>query len=167
MASVLISWVKGHLNGEKTIQHKLNDEAHSLACEFLTRDQGYYNPSTSVLDPPYSGISILFDNSTLTSKMSTFSREQLTAVKIQATICKSEKWEEITFNRVDWDSYGRALSHASRCDRISLIKLSHKLCNTNYQNKEYYGNLIRAPAAYQKVRPSVFLVLRGYHRIQK
>lgn len=145
MASVLVSWVKGHLNGEKTIQHKLNDEAHSLACEFFTRDQGYYNPSTSVLDPPSSEILILLDNSTLTSKMSTFLREQLTTAQIQATICKSENWEEITFNKVDWDSYGRALNHASQCYRISLIKLSHKLCNTNYQNKEYYGKSDTCP----------------------
>ncbi len=94
MVSVLVSWVKGHLNGEKTIQHNLNDEAHSLACEFFTRDQGYYNPSISVLDPPSSEISILLDNSTLTSKMSTFLREQLTTAQIQATICKSENWED-------------------------------------------------------------------------
>lgn len=94
-------------NGEKTVQHRLNDEAHSLAYDILVKDQGYYNPSTRVIDPLSSGISILFDNSTLTSKMSTFLREQLTTAPLQATICKS------------------------------LIKLLHKLCNTNHQNKKY------------------------------
>ncbi len=88
---VQISWVKGHFNGEKAVQHELNDEAHSLAYDFLANDQGYYNPSTRVIDPTSSEISILFDNSTLTSKLSTFLREQLMTTQLQATICKSEE----------------------------------------------------------------------------
>ncbi len=122
------------------MQHRLNDEAHFLAQDFLANDQGYYNLRTRVIDPPSSEIFILFDNSTLTSKLSTFLREQLTTTQLQATICTSEEWKESTFNKVDWESYGKALKQASRCHRISLIILSHKLCNTNHQNKKYYGN---------------------------
>lgn len=55
--------------GRKNIPHKLNDEAYSLAYNFLARDQGCYNPSTTVINPPSSEILILFDNSTLTSKI--------------------------------------------------------------------------------------------------
>ncbi len=40
-----LSWVKGHHNGGKLVQHPFNDRAHSLAYNFITQDQGYYNPS--------------------------------------------------------------------------------------------------------------------------
>jgi hypothetical protein len=99
---VTLSWVKGHHNGEKLIQHSLNDEAHSVAYNFITQDQGNYNPSSTVIDPPTAEISILFDHSTLISKVSSFLREQLTATPLQATkatICKAENWTSEVFSK--------------------------------------------------------------------
>jgi len=54
-------------------------------------------------------------------------------------ICQDNRWTKETFNRVDWETYKRALQEFPRSHRISLIKLTHKLWNTNLQDMWYYG----------------------------
>ncbi len=136
---ISLTWVKGHHSGKKMIQHKLNEDAHHLAYNFIAKDQGYYNPSTTSIDPPSAEISILFNGSTLTSKISSFLRDQLTSGPLQSMICKAENWTSNEFLKVDWESYKKALQQSSRSHRMNLVKLSHNLGNTNSQNKKYYG----------------------------
>lgn len=57
--SVTSSWVP----------HILNDAAHNLANDFLHKDQGYYNPGRVVIDPLSLEVSILHDQSTITSNL--------------------------------------------------------------------------------------------------
>ncbi len=66
-----ITWIKGHYRGEKkSTPHILNETAHILANDFLHKDQGYFNPSKVVIDPPSWEVSILYDQSTITSNLS-------------------------------------------------------------------------------------------------
>lgn len=52
VTSVSLSRVKGHYNREKSINHKLNEESHSLMYNYLTRGQGYFNLRPVAVDPP-------------------------------------------------------------------------------------------------------------------
>jgi hypothetical protein len=58
---------------------------------------------------------------------------------IQATICKQEDWSEEAFLSVDWAAHEYAFSRTWSCKRISYTKLTHKLLNTNVQNRKRYG----------------------------
>jgi len=87
--NITVSWVKGHFTGaKKSTEHKLNDMVHDLAKDFLRKDQGYYNPRRQVIGPPSLEVSILFDNSTLTSNISKYVKFQLSSKKLCSTICK-------------------------------------------------------------------------------
>lgn len=109
VSSVSLSWVKGHYTGnKKSVPHILNKMAHNLANDYLHQDMDYYNPSSIVLESPSSEISILYDNSTITSKMNTILKQELYKKSLQDTICKTENWNVQTFHKVDWISYGRA-----------------------------------------------------------
>lgn len=81
----------------------------------------------------------------LTSNPSTYVKFHHYADKLQETICKSENWTQETFHRIDWEAYKKAFSTFSRCQRISISKLSHKLLNTNSQNNKYYGTSALCP----------------------
>jgi hypothetical protein len=152
MTSVTLSWVKGHYSGtEKSKPHILNDMVHDLANEFLKQDNSDYNPSQTVLEPPSSEISILYDNSTITSNLNNTLRNELYKKRLQETICKAEKWSVQTFERVNWPSYGRAFKNISRCRQNSISKLSHKLFNTNYQNNQYYGHEGKCPCCDEQI----------------
>jgi hypothetical protein len=62
-------------------------------------------------------------------------REQL-----QAKLKKDNNWTATTFQMVDWDAYHKAIQRVPRSHRISIMKLSHQLWNTNHQNRKYYGH---------------------------
>lgn len=76
--NISLLWIKGHYEGtEKSPLHSLNEVAHNLVHDFLQCDQGAYNPRSKVLEPPSAEVSILFDNSTLTSNLPSILRESL------------------------------------------------------------------------------------------
>jgi hypothetical protein len=86
-----------------------------------------------------------YDGTALTSNIVAYFKFHYHAEMLQQTICKSEKWKLKTFNRIDWDAYKKAFSTFSRCQCISICKLSHKLLNTNTQNYKYYGTSALCP----------------------
>ncbi len=76
---VTVTWVKGHYNGkEKSTPRVRNDIAHNLANDYLHQVMGYFNPSSTVLEPPSSLVSILFDKSSITSNMERIIRKEYT-----------------------------------------------------------------------------------------
>jgi hypothetical protein len=138
--NIKLTWVKGHYQeNKKTIEHKLNDTVHDLAYQYLKNTPGLNSSRKQVIDPPSYEISVLFDGSTLTSKLQQFISSQLYSKSLQDTICKNENWTCETFQLVDWNAYQKAFTSASRSHRISLCKISHRLVNTNSQNKKYYN----------------------------
>jgi hypothetical protein len=110
------------------------------AYDYLQKDMGSFNPSTDMIEPPSSIISIAYENSTVTSNLPKILNHNLYSTPLLQTICKAEKWSHDTFHKVDWKAYDKAFTSVSRCKQISLSKLSHNLLNTNYQNQKYYGH---------------------------
>jgi hypothetical protein len=81
--------------------------------------------------------------------MSTIMRKAIDGPSLKDTICKTEKWNKDLLNKVDWKAYGKVFQSISNCRRISMTKISHKLLNTNYQNKKFYGQPDTCPCCNQ------------------
>ncbi len=63
---------------------------------------------------------------------------------------------------VAWPSFYQALCRIPRSHRISIMKLSHRLWNTNYQNSKYYGETDNCPIC-QASKETVEHVYRCQH----
>jgi hypothetical protein len=60
---------------------------------------------------------------------------------LKSKLQKDNDWMEDTLDTVAWDEYYSALRQLPRSHRISIMKLSHQLWNTNVQNNKFYGLL--------------------------
>jgi hypothetical protein len=139
--NVSLQWVEGHYSGDSpTLAQRLNQRAHKLAKSYLKHPDPLFIPSTKVLPPPSETVYISFENSNITSKLSTLTRQQLHTEPLIKTICKNTKWSKETFNSVDWEAYGEVFSNLPRTKQISLSKITHGLINTNAQNHKFYGS---------------------------
>jgi hypothetical protein len=69
----------------------------------------------------------------------------LTYDTLKKKLIKDNKWDDTTFNNVDWDSHHQALLSYPRQFRMSLSKLCHKFWNRNMQNKKFYGETSLCP----------------------
>lgn len=78
-------------------------------------------------------------------------RKAIYCKSLKDAICKTEKWTEDLLDKVDWMAYGKAFQSISKCRNISLAKISHKLLNTNYQNKKFYGQPDICPCCNEEV----------------
>jgi hypothetical protein len=58
---------------------------------------------------------------------------------LKSKLQKDNDWTEETLDTVTWDEYYAALQQLLRSCRISIMKLSHQLWNTNVQNNKFYG----------------------------
>jgi len=59
---------------------------------------------------------------------------------LKSKLQKDNDWMEATLDTVTWDEYYSALRQLPRSHRISIMKLSHQLWNTNVQNNKFYGS---------------------------
>jgi hypothetical protein len=75
----------------------------------------------------------------LVTKIKETLRRDMYSAAIQATICKQENWTETEFLSIDWAAHEYAFLRAWSCKCITYSKLTHKLLNTNVQNRKYYG----------------------------
>jgi hypothetical protein len=64
---------------------------------------------------------------------------------LQRKVMKDTGWSEVQFHAVDWPAYYRAFRRVPRTHRISIMKLTHCLWNTNTQNKRFYGQTDQCP----------------------
>jgi hypothetical protein len=76
---ISLQWVDGHSSGNYlTIAQQLNHQAHNLTYSYLKNPDPSFSPSPKVLAPsPLERVSILYNNSTLTSKPSKAVHHQL------------------------------------------------------------------------------------------
>jgi hypothetical protein len=147
---VTVAWVKGHFKGNnKSIGHRLNDIAHELASSYSQQNQRACIPQKLVLNPPSYEVSIIYNGASITSRLAYYISHALYSKALQDNICKNEGWHLQTFNKVDWKAYQKALQATTRSHKISLIKISHKLLNTNHQNKKYYDTPDTCPCCNQ------------------
>jgi hypothetical protein len=141
------TWVKGHYEGDDDdqIEYTMNRLSHSDAVHHrkhppnsLQSTAPFYLPSSHIITVYNSGDMV-------TSKLPHSIRETIHYQPLKEKILKDTKWTEGTFQRVDWDAFGRALHQLPRCNRISVVKLSNSLWNTNHQNNKYYNTSATCP----------------------
>jgi len=95
--------------------------------------------SREYLPPPHSEVTFQFNGLPLTARIRSTLHRALYENQILATICKQEGWMELLFHQVDWGACKYAMQQTWSCKWIAYTKLSHKLLNTNVQNKKFYG----------------------------
>jgi hypothetical protein len=155
---VTLKWIKGHFKGKKSIAHKLNEIAHNLAYSYLKEGHVTHNPQKLVYDPPSYEVSFQYNGSTITFKLPSYISQALYSKSLRDTICKNENWTVSTFNKVDWQAYYKNMQTTTRSHRISLIKISHNLLNTNHQNKKYYNTSDICPCCQQQTETFVHML---------
>lgn len=62
---------------------------------------------------------------------------------------KDNCWTDNQFHAVNWAAYYQAYRRVPRSHRISLMKLSHKLWNTNSRNERFNGQPSTCPTCSQ------------------
>jgi hypothetical protein len=99
-----------------------------------------YSPrSVPYINPPHNAVWISYGGHPLLTKIQSTICHDLYSSSIQATICKQEGWTLTQFNQIDWPAHEFAFLRTWSTKRIAYTKLSHKLLNTNVQNKKFYG----------------------------
>jgi hypothetical protein len=90
--SLNLQWVEGHSSGNNlTIAQTLNQQAHTLAYNYLKNPDPAFSPSCKVINPPSQIVSISFTDSNLTSKVARTIHNQLHNKPIIDTICKNSQ----------------------------------------------------------------------------
>lgn len=139
-------WVKGHSTARtKTLQEELNILADMLAGQFVWNPHPRHIPAKKLLPPPNYKVRLLFQGSTIASKLHSILASQLHCSVICNHIMKKTKWPQGTFE-VDWDAHVLAFRQLTCKSKISTAKLIHHLVNTNWQNNLYYGTSLYVPA---------------------
>jgi len=138
-------WVKGHYKGEKQLKHQLNDMADELAVAFNSRRR---SPATCNVYSPLSEAELLLDSKPITSQLRKIILAVSHAPDLKQHIIKSSKWEESTFQLVDWGAHKRAYNKYSRVQRIKISKLAHGLYQTKARDNKYYGTAATCPCCH-------------------
>jgi len=132
-------WVARHPKPADTRGEQAhNADAHKLAVERL-RNGGTDNVFID-LDTSNSTVSILHKNKVTKSGLPQQILANLRYHRLKEKIQRDHNWSDHQFHLIDWESYHAAIITIPRTHRLSILKLSHKLWNTNVQNAKFYGH---------------------------
>ena len=135
---VLGRWVKGHFTGdERRVEHDLNDLVNDIANQFREDPPRGCEPSSCPMFHRSLVAAAYMEGSMITSKLARTIYERFFLEGLTMTIRKYNKWSEDTFNKVDWDIFGKVFHSYSRFHQISVAKFIHGLWNTGYQKVKY------------------------------
>lgn len=138
---VLTQWVKGHSTAkQKNLPETLNTIADNLAGAYAKSPDKNFSPKALPLAPPNYRICLVYNNSTITSKLYKILHAAHHSKVITNHILKKTTWTPQVFDLVDWDAHERSFKHLTRNQQITTIKIIHQLMNKNWQNKLYYGS---------------------------
>jgi hypothetical protein len=127
---VTTAWVKGHYKGkDKEFKHVLNDTADRLAGSFQAK-QTPHHTIRKPLPPPGYRVRLLYDSSTITTKIKSVLVTSMHEDNIVAHILKKSRWTRRVFDKVHWDAHERAFSRLPRPSK---------------QNHLYYGQSSMCP----------------------
>jgi len=137
------------------LEHKGSPPAAVYHIDQLGRDISDYKdnkqsfpPQIEYLSSPNNTVSVYYKGKPLVGKIKETIRCNIYLPAIQTTICKQENWSEEAFLSIDWSAHEYAFSRTWSCKRISYTKLTHKLLNTNVQNRKYYGKSDMCPCCF-------------------
>jgi len=85
-------------------------------------------------------VTLVHDNTTFTGDIRTKIHELEYQEQLKAKLQKDNDWTSQQFQMVDWPAYFKALRRIPWSHRVSIMKLSHQLWNTNTQNEKFYGH---------------------------
>jgi hypothetical protein len=135
-----MEWVKGHYKGpENHIKYRLNKIAHRLAVDFLKRPHPILSSASSLEPPPSHRVSVFHNKVKVTSGLKGIINHAYYFPPLHEKLLKDNGWTSSTFDKVDWDIFGLAMSSIPRSQKVSICKLVNGLWNTNVQNNKYYG----------------------------
>jgi len=114
------------------------------------QDPSIQNHSKAVDTSPLSHVITLLHNSAayngdIKTKIHELENQQNLQLKVQ----KDNQWSDAQFHAVNWAAYYQAYRRVTRSHRISIMKLSHQLWNTNSQNEKFYGQPNTCPICSQ------------------
>lgn len=96
-------------------------------------------PHQDYVSPSNNAVTLYYKGQPLLTHIKRTITHDLHFDAIRSTICKQENWTLENFSAIDWDAHEFAFSRTWSCRRITYSKLTHKLLNTNDQNKRFYG----------------------------
>jgi hypothetical protein len=114
-----------------------------LSAAFIT-DPTFNNYISAVDSTPMSHV-ITVLHTVLTGDIRTTIQDFEYSQPIREKLRKDNSWTDGQKNMVDWVSFYNAMRKIPRSHRISIMKLSHQLWNTNVQNNKYYNQISSCP----------------------
>jgi hypothetical protein len=84
-------------------------------------------------------IHLLYDGSTITTRLYHIMSQQLHKTAIKEYIKKKSGWTNRDFSQVNWDAHDMAFKQLTRGNQIMVAKLIYNIVNTNKQNHQFYG----------------------------
>lgn len=123
--------------------------SNPLNIDFI-QDPSLQNHSMAVDTTPLSHvITLLHDSTPFTGDIKMKIHELEYQRQLQAKVQKDNCWTDNQFHAVNWTAYYQAYRRVPRYHRISLMKLSHKLWNTNSQNERFCDQTSTCPICSQ------------------
>jgi hypothetical protein len=107
-------------------------------------------------------ITLLHQDKPIDNDVRKFIQDAAYAYPLQQNIQKDTGWSDDLLAKVAWPSIYQAIRCIPCSHRISIMKLSHRLWNTNYQNDKYYGETDNCPIC-QASKETVEHVFRCKH----
>jgi len=83
-------------------------------------------------------VSIIHEGKTIGTDLKTVISNIAYTRPLKKKIQKDTGWADAQVQQIAWQSFFGAIRRVSRSHRISIIKLSNQLWNTNVQNQKYY-----------------------------
>lgn len=83
-------------------------------------------------------MSIIHEGKTIGTDLKTVISNIAYTRPLKKKIQKDTGWADAQVQQIAWQSFFGAIRRVSRSHRISIIKLSNQLWNTNVQNQKYY-----------------------------
>jgi len=133
------TWVKGHYKGDnRLIQHDLNAIVDTMAEQFRLNPPMGFAPMTKPLFHPLQVAALYVQGSMITSRLKQTIYERRFLEGLAHKIRKRYMLTESSFDRIDWDIFGKVFTSSSRFHKISLAKFVHGLWNTGEQKVRFH-----------------------------
>jgi hypothetical protein len=137
--------IKGILSQEIITGQTYPIQTNPLNIAFVQEPSQYNLHRVNESTPITHVVTLVHDKTAFTGDIRTKIHELEYQEQLKAKIQKDNDWTSQQFQMVDWPAYFKAFRRIPRSHRVSIMKLSHQLWNTNIQNEKYYGHSNMCP----------------------
>jgi hypothetical protein len=132
--------IKGILSQESITGQVYPIQTNPLNLAFIQEPSLYNLHLANESTPLTHVVTLVHDNTVFTGDIRIKIHELEYQEQLKAKLQKDNNWTSQQFQMVDWQTYFKALRQIPRSHRVSIMKLSHQLWNTNIQNEKFYGH---------------------------